>query len=72
MKETRTITIRANGKEYQLEEGSSIPGFLDELRISLKRVAVELNRNAITPGEMRKQTLKDGDSLEIVKVVAGG
>ena len=70
--ETRTITIRANGKEYHLEEGLTIPGFLDKLQISMERVAVELNRNAMTPGEMREQMLNEGDSLEIVKVVAGG
>ena len=72
MNETGKISITANGKTYQLLEGSIIPDFLQTLNLAPKRVAIEHNRNALTPAEMLEQTLNDGDNLEIVKVVAGG
>ena len=72
MNETGKISITANGKTYQLVEGSIIPDFLQTLNLAPKRVAIEHNRNALTPAEMLEQTLNDGDNLEIVKVVAGG
>jgi len=72
MNETGKISITANGKTYQLVEGSVIPDFLQTLNLAPKRVAIEHNRNALTPAEMLEQTLNDGDNLEIVKVVAGG
>ena len=72
MNELGKISITANGKTYQLVEGSIIPDFLQTLNLAPKRVAIEHNRNALTPAEMLEQTLNDGDNLEIVKVVAGG
>lgn len=69
---TTTITITANGKPYQLPAGSTIPEFLTHLQLAPRRVAVEHNRNALTPTEMRQQALAEGDKLEIVRVVAGG
>lgn len=72
MNELGKISITANGKTYQLVEGSVIPDFLQTLNLAPKRVAIEHNRNALTPTEMLEQTLNDGDNLEIVKVVAGG
>ncbi len=72
MNEPGKISITANGKTYQLVEGSVIPDFLQTLNLAPKRVAIEHNRNALTPAEMVEQTLNNGDNLEIVKVVAGG
>ena len=72
MNELGKISITANGKTYQIVEGSNIPNFLQTLNLAPKRVAIEHNRNALTPAEMLEQTLNDGDNLEIVKVVAGG
>ena len=72
MNEPGKISITANGNTYQLVDGSVIPDFLQTLNLAPKRVAIEHNRNALTPTEMLEQTLNDGDNLEIVKVVAGG
>ncbi len=72
MNSSAHIHITANGKAYQLPAGTTLPEFLDQLQLAPRRVAVEHNHNALTPAELRKQNLADGDSLEIVKVVAGG
>ena len=37
-----------------------------------RSVVVELNGEAVPPSEFAERQLKAGDSMEIVKVVAGG
>jgi sulfur carrier protein len=72
MTSSPTITITANGKTYQIQPNLIIPEFLKILQLTPRRVVVEYNKQALTPAEMKQQILQDGDSLEIVKVVAGG
>jgi thiamine biosynthesis protein ThiS len=72
MPDIPTISITANGKSYEVPLGSTIPDFLDGLQLAPHRVVVEHNQQALTPAEMKQQTLHSGDNLEIVKVVAGG
>lgn len=70
--ESTTCSITANGKNYTLPAGATIPDFLEQLQLAPRRVAIEYNRKALTPTELRQQILSSGDILEIVKVVAGG
>jgi thiamine biosynthesis protein ThiS len=72
MSDEPTISITANGKTYAVSEGATIISFLEMMELAPHRVAIEHNRNALTPGEIRQKTIMDGDILEIVKVVAGG
>ena len=72
MSDEPTISITANGKTYAVSEGATIISFLEMMKLAPHRVAIEHNRNALTPGEIRQKTIMDGDILEIVKVVAGG
>lgn len=72
MTSAQDITITANGKNYQVQPQIQIPDFLQQLQLSPNRVVVEYNQQALTPAEMKQKNLNDGDSLEIVKVVAGG
>ena len=72
MPDPANIAITANGKRYQVPQESKIPDFLKGLDLAPHRVVVEHNQQALTPAEMKQQTLHDGDNLEIVKVVAGG
>ncbi|MBT3470811.1 MAG: sulfur carrier protein ThiS [Opitutae bacterium] len=67
-----TISITANGKTYVVPEGTTIISFLEKMELAPHRVVIEHNRNALTPSEIWKKTILDGDIIEIVKVVAGG
>ena len=66
------ISVIANGKAFQLEAGSSLIALIEQLNLSPKRVVVERNKVALTPHELTDVTLENGDSLEIVRIVAGG
>ncbi len=67
-----TISITANGKAFTIDPGSSLPDFLASLELTPERVVVERNGQALTPADVRKTQLQDGDSLEIIRIVAGG
>ncbi|TVR52168.1 MAG: sulfur carrier protein ThiS [Puniceicoccaceae bacterium] len=66
------MKITANGKPYEVAEDTSLDDFLASLDLEPVLVVVERNRAALTPGEARRTRLEDGDSLEIVRIVAGG
>lgn len=66
------IRVRANGEGFSVPLGTSLPEFLKTRGQALPRVVVELNGGALSPLEAKAVILKDGDSLEIVRIVAGG
>lgn len=66
------LTITANGQPYQVPPGTTLPQFVESRGQLMERVVCERNREALTPAEARAVVLADGDSLEIVRIVAGG
>ena len=65
--------VIANGEKLVSE---SIPcpldSFLTNQGFLPKSVVVELNGEAVSPSEFKNHTVREGDRLEIVKIVAGG
>ena len=64
-------SIRLNGEE-RFVEASTLVGLLQELRIPISTVLVEQNGLALLRSELEKASLKSGDQIEILTVVAGG
>ena len=65
--------VTANGKKLVSERiPCSVEQFLIEQGLLPKSVVVELNGNAIPPSEFPDHPIREGDCLEIVKIVAGG
>ena len=65
-------TIVANGKIVEAELPDSIEGFLIAQGLLPRSVVVEHNGQAVAPSQFTERLLKEGDRLEIVKIVAGG
>lgn len=65
-------TIVANGKETSTNFPCTVEDFLKQLDLPPRSVVVEFNGTALSPSEFSQQPLKDGDRLEIVRIVAGG
>lgn len=66
------MNVRINGTEKRIDEGTTVEGLLAALDIGLSGIAVDLNRE-IVPRRMFKETLlKEGDSVEIVRMAGGG
>lgn len=66
------ITITANDETRSIAPETPLVTFLADNGLSADIVLVEYNGTALTRAETKVQTLKDGDRLEIVRIVAGG
>jgi len=64
--------VIANGKRVEGQFPCSIEVFLRAQNLLPKSVVVEQNGEAVAPSEFSTRTLKSGDRLEIVQIVAGG
>jgi thiamine biosynthesis protein ThiS len=72
MNTATTNTVFANGKEVSATFPCTIASFLQANGLLPRSVVVELNQEAVAPSEFEGRSLKPGDKLEIVKIVAGG
>ena len=65
-------SITVNGKAQALTGQPTITEMLQELGLTQKRVAVELNRDIIPRSLHGEIRLKAGDRIEIVQAIGGG
>ena len=72
MKKIKKIKIKLNGKFSTINENLSLSIFLKELKIPLKKVAIELNQEIIDKNNLKKIKLKNNDKIEIVHFIGGG
>ncbi len=66
------ITIILNGSNKQLDNTSSIAQLLENLDLSEKRLAVEVNQQIIPRSDFASFTLNEQDKIEIVQAIGGG
>ena len=72
MKKIIKIKIKINGKFSMINENLSLSVFLKQLKIPLKKVAIELNQEIIDKNKINKIILKTNDKIEIVHFIGGG
>jgi len=66
------MTVTLNGEIKQIENGITVSGLLESLKIEPARVAVEVNLKIIKKTDYLSHQLNEGDSVEIVSFVGGG
>ena len=66
------ILLQINGKRVELESPTPLLAYLDQLGVSRRTVAVEHNGVILERDRYETTTLKDGDTVEIVRMVGGG
>ena len=72
MKKIKKIKISVNGKVNSINEKTSLLNLLDNLKIPLKKVAIELNQQIIDKKNLKRIYLKKDDKVEIVHFIGGG
>ena len=72
MKKVKKIKIKLNGKFLKINETLNLLTFLKELKIPLKKVAIELNQEIIDKNNLKTIKLKKNDKIEIVHFIGGG
>lgn len=66
------MVVTVNGSARELEDGTTITALLDRLGLVVGSVVVEHNGVALLRSEVSGAELHDGDTLELVRAVAGG
>ncbi len=72
MKKIKKIKIKINGSFKFIKDNTSLSDLLKTLKIPLKKVAIELNREILDKKKLNKQILKKNDKIEIVHFIGGG
>ncbi len=71
MKKIKKIKIKLNGKEKQIAKDSKIDKLINDLKIPIKKVAIELNQEILDKKKLNKIKLKKNDKIEIVHFIGG-
>jgi len=69
---TTTANIIANGKPKSVELPCSLVEFVQRLGLDSRIVIVECNGEPLRREQFAGVALKDGDKIEVVRIVAGG
>jgi sulfur carrier protein len=72
MKKLKKIKIRINGKFSIINENLTLSSFLKQLKIPLKKVAIELNQEIVDKNKISKIKIKQNDKIEVVHFIGGG
>lgn len=66
------MNIQLNGQAQEVADQITIASLLDNLELSGKRLAVEVNEDLVTRGQFISHQLNEGDRVEIVQAIGGG
>ena len=72
MKKIKKIKIKVNGKLKVIKEGYNLLNLINNLKIPIKKVAIELNRQIVDKKSLNTIKLKTNDKIEIVHFIGGG
>ena len=72
MKKVKKIEIKINGRFIKTEDNIKLSALLKNLKIPIKKVAIELNQEIIDKTILNKINLKKNDKIEIVHFIGGG
>ena len=72
MKNINKIKIKLNGKIKTIKENYKIINLLKDLKVPVKKVAIELNQKILDKKKINKIILKKNDKIEIVHFIGGG
>ncbi len=66
------MEISLNGEKRRFEAPLTVAGLLDSLGVNPKSVVVERNLEIVSRSRIEKEPVKEGDTIEIIRLVAGG
>jgi thiamine biosynthesis protein ThiS len=68
----KKIKIKLNGKIKTIKDNTKLSNLLENLKIPIKKVAIEINQNIVDKKKLSKINLKNNDKVEIVHFIGGG
>ena len=68
----KKIKIKLNGKLKTINNKSTLFNIVQKNKISLAKVAIELNQEIVDKKKIKNINLKNNDKIEIVHFIGGG
>ena len=72
MKKIKKIKIKINGKKTLINDKEKLSKILQDFKIPIKKVAIEINREIIIKKKLNSIKVKENDVVEIVHFIGGG
>ena len=72
MKKIKKIKIKVNGKIKTIIDKLTLYELINDLKIPITKVAIELNKEIINKKQIKKIKLENNDIIEIVHFIGGG
>ena len=72
MTKIKKIKIRLNGKTKIIKDNYKILNLIKDLKLPVKKVAIELNQEILDKKKLSKIKIKNNDKIEIVHFIGGG
>ena len=66
------MELMINGEPRRVDDGVTAAQLLAQLSVQPERVVVEVNLAVVKRAQLPSVVLKDGDQVEIVRLVGGG
>lgn len=66
------MQILLNGENTEVSEAISVQGLIEQLELTGRRIAVEVNEDIVPRSEHAEHQLAAGDRIEIVHAIGGG
>jgi len=66
------IRIRLDGKEKIIEEGMTVMDLVRSLNLDPRRSLLQLNSTILEKALYSTTTLKDGDEINVIRIIGGG
>ena len=68
----KKIKIKVNGKIKTIIDKLTLHELINDLKIPIKKIAIEFNREIVDKKKIKKIKLKNDDIIEIVHFIGGG
>tara|TARA_B100001057_G_scaffold473415_1_gene537860 strand:+ start:442 stop:654 length:213 start_codon:yes stop_codon:yes gene_type:complete len=68
----KKIKIKINGKMNIIDDKTKLSVLIKNLKVPLRKVAIELNQEILDKKRLNKTYLKTNDKIEIVHFIGGG
>ena len=72
MKKIKKIKIKINGKVKLINDNTNLLKLVKNIKIPLKKVAIELNQEIMDKKKLSRKIIKKNDTIEIVHFIGGG
>jgi thiamine biosynthesis protein ThiS len=66
------MKVTVNGKEREFEDSTTLSEMLKRLNLDVTGMIIEKNLEVMSRSEYDSAILKDGDKVELIRLVAGG